>query len=348
MLYAIYFIYGLCVMFYFMMSWLFYRKDKELLTRLVTVLMFVIGLQCLKDLFFIKPLTELHELDWMMITAADMVTVPLYGFVLVELCSPAALTRRAIILHELLFVVPFVLFLIMQDVVYYYAEVLEAGVYGIGCAIWAVFTIPKYHAQLKQRFSYTENINLSWLRAIFFSFLFILLIWIVDCMYVSYALEALYMVCSLVVWMFISYYIYKHESVLDELSDLADGSSEEMAAAAEASGEEMSEIGKRISALFNNEQIFLNPNLKVSDIATEIGTNRTYVSAFFNKEAECTFYDYVNKYRIEYACNLLTNSEENIVQIAEKSGFNSSQSFIRVFSKIKGTSPTKFRKEENA
>ena len=28
MLYAIYFIYGLCVMFYFMMSWLFYRKDK--------------------------------------------------------------------------------------------------------------------------------------------------------------------------------------------------------------------------------------------------------------------------------------------------------------------------------
>lgn len=109
----------------------------------------------------------------------------------------------------------------------------------------------------------------------------------------------------------------------------------------------MSEIGKRISTLFDNDRIFLNPNLKVSDIATEIGTNRTYVSAFFNKEAGCTFYDYVNKYRIDYACNLLLNSEENIVQIAEKSGFNCSQSFIRVFSKIKGTSPTKYRKEEN-
>lgn len=63
MLYAIYFIYGLCVMFYFMMSWLFYRKDKEMLSRLVTVLMFVVGLQCLKDLFFIKPITELDRLD---------------------------------------------------------------------------------------------------------------------------------------------------------------------------------------------------------------------------------------------------------------------------------------------
>ena len=87
MLYAIYFIYGLCVMFYFMMSWLFYRKDKELLSRLVTVLMFVTGVQCLKDLFFIKPLVELDELNWMLATAADMVTVPLYAFVLIELCT---------------------------------------------------------------------------------------------------------------------------------------------------------------------------------------------------------------------------------------------------------------------
>jgi putative effector of murein hydrolase len=79
MLYAIYFIYGLCVMFYFMMSWLFYRKDKKLLSRLVAVMMFVIGLQCLKDLFFIKPFTEIDELDWMVITAADMIVAPLYA-----------------------------------------------------------------------------------------------------------------------------------------------------------------------------------------------------------------------------------------------------------------------------
>lgn len=93
MLYAIYFIYGLCVMFYFMMSWLFYRKDKKLLSRLVAVMMFVIGLQCLKDLFFIKPFTEIDELDWMVITAADMIVVPLYAFVLIELCSHAQPTH---------------------------------------------------------------------------------------------------------------------------------------------------------------------------------------------------------------------------------------------------------------
>lgn len=342
MLYAIYFIYGLCVMFYFMMSWLFYRKDKKLLSRLVAVMMFVIGLQCLKDLFFIKPFTELNEFNWMVITAADMIVVPLYAFVLIELCSPATLGRRTIILHELLFIVPFTLFAITKDIVFYYAEVLEAAVYGVSYTVWAAFAIPRYHAQLKQRFSYTENINLNWLRAIFFSFLFILVIWIIDCMEANYAIEALYMTSTLVMWMFIAYYTYKHESVLGELSD---STSDDVLENMEVAESEMSEVGKQISTLFDKEQIFLNPNLKVSDIATATGTNRTYVSAFFNREAECTFYDYVNKYRIEYACNLLLHSNENITMIAEKSGFNSSQSFIRVFSKIMDTSPTKYRNE---
>lgn len=162
MLYAIYFIYGLCVMFYFMMSWLFYRKDKEMLSRLVTVLMFVVGLQCLKDLFFIKPITELDEIDWMVVTAADMVVVPLYAFALIELCSPTSLTRRTIIFHELLFIVPFALLSFTRDVVFYYAMVLEAAVYGTSYFLWTAFAIPKYNAQLKQRFSYTENINLGW------------------------------------------------------------------------------------------------------------------------------------------------------------------------------------------
>lgn len=48
---GIYFIYGLCVMFYFMMAWFFMRKNKELLSHLVAVLMLVVGLQCVKDLF---------------------------------------------------------------------------------------------------------------------------------------------------------------------------------------------------------------------------------------------------------------------------------------------------------
>lgn len=217
MLHTIYFIYGLCVMFYFMMSWLFFHKDKELLSRLVAVLMLVIGVQCLKILL------------------------------------------------------------------------------------------------------------------------------IANSIYADYIIEALYMSISLVVWMFISYYIYKHESVLDELSDNQYTDVQD----AITSDRKDSYIRKHITDLFENEKIYLNPNLKVSDIAAAIGTNRTYVSAYFNKETQCTFYDYVNRFRIEYACKQLDCTDDKIVQIAETSGFNSAQAFIRVFTKIKGISPSKYRKERN-
>lgn len=76
MLHTIYFIYGLCVMFYFMMSWLFFHKDKELLSRLVAVLMLVIGVQCLKNLYFIKPINDPNEIRWMMTIASDVVDNP--------------------------------------------------------------------------------------------------------------------------------------------------------------------------------------------------------------------------------------------------------------------------------
>lgn len=246
MLHTIYFIYGLCVMFYLMMSWLFFHKDKELLSRLIAVLMLVIGVQCLKYLCFIKLITDINEIKWMMTIASDVIIIPLYAFILIELCSPTSLTRRTIIVHELLFITPFVLFIITRNVLFYYAEVVETFAYGLYFTIWGVIAISRYNRELKQRFSYTENINLNWLRAIFLSFVFILILWISNSIYADYIIEALYMSISLVVWMFISYYIYKHESVLDELYDSQYIDMQDDTATITKDNQ----IGKRIAILF--------------------------------------------------------------------------------------------------
>ena len=338
--YGLFFIYGLCVMFDFMMIWFFIRKNNGLLSKLVALLMAVLGLQCLKDLFFLSPHNGFAGISWHIMSAVDMIAVPLYAFILVELCRPSSLNIRSMVFQELSFVVPISLFVVTHDVVFYYAVVIWAAVYGSAYAVWAIFTIPKYHALLKQRFSYDENINLNWLRIILGSFSIILSLWIIDCLIVNIYIEALYMLGSLITWMSICYFIYKHESVIDELSD---SDANDITDTSDSGKTDMSEIGVRVTALFCNERIYLNPDLKLSDIAKAIGTNRTYVSTFFNKEAGCTFYDYVNRLRIDYACNLLVSSRESLSQIAEKSGFNSSQSFIRVFNKIKGVSPTKYR-----
>lgn len=334
----LYFIYGLCVMFFSMMAWFFLHKNHELLSRLVGVLMIVLALQCIKDLFFITPEEDTDSNRWMIMTATDMVAVPLYAFLLIELCRPGVLRWTTMVIHELPFVLFPALFIITRARIFYYADVVWAAVYGIVAALWAVIAIPKYHKLLKQRFSYEENINLNWLRYILLSFFVVLSLWIIDCLIINFDIEAVYMAGSIIIWMFICYFIYRHESVINELSE--PNISEESVVILE---DNLTGLKECILNLFEKERIYLNPQLRLSDVAAMANSNRTYVSRFFNDNNGKTFFEFVNEYRVKYAMTLLKASDEKLDVIAEKSGFSSRQSFHRVFSKMAGCTPEQYR-----
>lgn len=334
---SIYFIYGMCIMFFSMMAWFFFHKNREILSRLVAVLMIVLAAQCIKDMFFITPEDETNSNMWMIMTSSDMIAVPLYAFLLIELCRPGTLVWKTIVLHELPFVMLPVLFIITHEQIFYYADVTWAAVYGLGAAVWAVITIPKYHKLLKQRFSYDENINLNWLRYILLSFFVVLSLWIIDCLIINFDIEAVYLVGSIVIWMFICYFIYRHESVIQELSEPI------FAESITVPDDSLTSLRECIINLFENERIYLNPHLRLSDVATMANSNRTYVSRFFNDNNGKTFFEYVNGFRVKHAMALLKKSDEKLDVIAEQSGFNSRQSFHRVFSKMAGCTPEQYR-----
>lgn len=339
---GIYFIYGLCVMFYLIMSWFFWRKNEALLSRLVAILMLVIGLQCIKDLFFISPEYNSDMYIWSVMTSMDMVAVPLYGFILAELCRPGSLTLRSMVGQMIPFVLLPLLFIFTRLFIFFYIEVAWTAIYGGGYAIWAALTIPKYHKILKQRFSYTENINLNWIKVSLLSFFVILVLWIIDCMVVDLNIEAIYLLGSVMIWMWVCYFIYKHESVIDELNEPSDNT--EVATIDIIPGDE---LHQRIRQLFDDERIYLNPQLKLSDVAALTNSNRTYISRCFNEHHGKTFFEFVNEYRVDHAKELLRSTSERMEIVAEQSGFSSRQSFHRVFLKIAGCPPEQYRKEEN-
>lgn len=245
--------------------------------------------------------------------------------------------RHIIIAHELPFVLLPVLFITTKIEIFFYIDVIWAACYSVGYAIWAIIEIPKYHRLLKQRFSYTENIDLNWLRYILLSFFVILALWILDCTIMHLGIEAVYMLGSVTIWMFICYFIYRHESVIDELTPQ---SSAETKVAEEPN---IDNLYKRIQLLFETNKIYLNPHLRLSDVATMTNSNRTYVSRFFNSSHKKSFFEFVNEYRINHAIELLRHTNERIEIIAEQSGFSSRQSFHRVFTKQKGITPERFR-----
>ena len=105
-----------------------------------------------------------------------------------------------------------------------------------------------------------------------------------------------------------------------------------------------SELLERIRKLVNDEKLFLYPNLKVSDLATRLYTNRGYIYHAINVEMGTSFSDYINGLRIDYASRLLEEHPElQINDVITKSGFTSSSAFYRNFKRFKGITPTEKR-----
>ena len=102
-------------------------------------------------------------------------------------------------------------------------------------------------------------------------------------------------------------------------------------------------FAERMYLLFETEHVYLNPRLRLSELAMVLGTNRTYLSQYFNQNCESTFYDFVNDYRIHHAKLLLHSTDDTLETIAMNSGFNSLSTFRRAFVQREGMSPIEFR-----
>ena len=89
------------------------------------------------------------------------------------------------------------------------------------------------------------------------------------------------------------------------------------------------------------ERLYLDPKLSIVQLAERLGTNRTYVSNYFNSVLRTTFYDYINSLRIkkESVPMMENHPEYTLDYIAQCSGFNSVSTFRRAFRKHTGQNP---------
>lgn len=88
---------------------------------------------------------------------------------------------------------------------------------------------------------------------------------------------------------------------------------------------------------------YLNPGITIDELASQMGTNRVYVTRLMQMKFGKTFNDYVNCARVDYSKGLLESSDLSVEDVAFDSGFQSSSSYCRVFKKITGVTPGSWR-----
>jgi signal transduction histidine kinase/AraC-like DNA-binding protein/DNA-binding LacI/PurR family transcriptional regulator len=80
------------------------------------------------------------------------------------------------------------------------------------------------------------------------------------------------------------------------------------------------------------------------DIAEAVGVSENYLSQIFRQETSLSPWDYLNRFRVQKAKELLVHTDETITTVATRVGYNDSAYFSRVFRKVTGVSPQDFRK----
>ena len=108
---------------------------------------------------------------------------------------------------------------------------------------------------------------------------------------------------------------------------------------------EQSENARKLEQWMETEKPYLDPNFKLIDLMRALPMNRTYLSKFINSTYNCTFYQFVTRYRIEEAKRLMRECPElKMAEIATLSGFSSPSVFTKSFTKETGYTPREWYK----
>lgn len=93
------------------------------------------------------------------------------------------------------------------------------------------------------------------------------------------------------------------------------------------------------------EENYSDANMSVALIAEHFKKNPTYLSRFFKEHIGEGLLDYINKVRIMKAKQLLKETQMNINEVSQQTGFINSAALIRVFKKYEGITPGQFKNQ---
>ena len=104
------------------------------------------------------------------------------------------------------------------------------------------------------------------------------------------------------------------------------------------------ELLQCVCQLMEEQHLYLNSGLKLSDVATAAGCNRNILSACINNLRHCSFSQFVNAYRVEHAKQLLlSNPDTRASEVWMESGFANETTFFRTFKAIVGMTPSEWK-----
>ncbi len=273
----------------------------------------------------------------------EMTVVPWALLIIIQLTHPGRHLKMVALVNACLYGSVLIAYVINRNETIYDAILLFTQFYSLSIIIYGFIAVRKYNKILADNFS-DDKLSLSWLKYIVYLYIGIICVWTFATVMADDYSVAVYNVMVMFAFSMFCYFVYRQEDMLEALEK---SKGEEERKATKGLAEERLQkyhFAEHLEEVFRDGEIYLKPTLNINDLARELGTNRTYISNHLNQQLQTTFYEYVNRWRVARAKELLKSTSLSLDDIAVKSGFNSQSSFRRYFIVHVGMTPTAYRK----
>ena len=88
---------------------------------------------------------------------------------------------------------------------------------------------------------------------------------------------------------------------------------------------------------------YQDPNISISAIAQDLGISEGHLSHTFKKETDYTLLNYLTRYRVHKAMELLRDCRVKVYEVAAQVGYRDITYFSATFKKVTGVTPSEYQ-----
>ena len=105
----------------------------------------------------------------------------------------------------------------------------------------------------------------------------------------------------------------------------------------------------KLNTIVEEERAYLDAKLRLKDLADQMNISTHHLSQLLNQEVKLSFFDFINRHRIEEAKKLIDqNGQITLLQVAYDAGFNNKTSFVNAFKKFERMTPSQYREQQRS
>lgn len=361
-----YILQGASLMFFLFASISLFQSEQR--SRLKTALAFIVAFFAfgeVKDLIRVIPAVTQSTYALRLLYTIDMWTIGVCASYLVELVVPKWFTLRRVLLMTNGFIIFTALYAITGSRAVFLANLIYVALYSIVMLIYLARATRRYNRFIRNNYSNLERISINWIYEVTGVFVLCVVVWTIYLFNHNDFMKCIYYIISLCAWIMLIARSKRQKEIPyrgrrwfqcgdkpmaeqqneERSEEVQEVQVEEQSVEAVVDTSQLSEQMKtQLEELMTVREIYLNSHLTLSDLAAELGTNRTYLSNYLNRELKVSFYDYVNSFRVKRACRMIeVDPEVTVYAIVESCGFNSVSTFRRSFSREIGRTYGEYR-----